>query len=142
MKNNKITIFAYIDASIEKTWEHYTKPEHIVNWNFAADTWHCPWAESDLRKGGRFSSRMEAKDGSFGFDFAGTFDEVKPLELIRYTLGDNRKVEVYFEQPYENKTKVLIIFEPELQNPPEMQQQGWQAILDNFRKYTEAFQDI
>lgn len=138
MKDNTITIDADIAASVEKVWDHYTKPEHIVHWNFAADTWHCPKAESDFREGGKFSSRMEAKDGSFGFDFGGSFDEIIPLKLICYTLGDDRKVEVYFEEINEKKSKVIIDFEPELQNPPEMQQQGWQAILDNFKKYTEV----
>lgn len=131
-----ITIETTVNAPIEKVWEYWGKPEHITKWNNASDDWHTPHAENDLRKGGKFSSRMEAKDGSFGFDFGGIYDEVRKNEYIEYTLGDGRKVKVNFTANG-NETKVTECFEIEGQNPAEMQRAGWQAILDNFKKYTE-----
>lgn len=134
---NMITVETTVDAPAEKVWEYWTKPEHITKWSYASDDWHTPFAENDLRKGGKFSSRMEAKDGSLGFDFGGVYDEVKTNELIAYTLGDGRKVEVIFS-PAGNKTKVVETFEAETENPVEMQKGGWQAIMDNFKKYAES----
>lgn len=134
-----ITIETTVNAPVEKLWESWTKPEHITQWNHASDDWHSPWAKNDLRKGGEFSARMEAKDGSTGFDFRGIYDEVKPNEYIEYTLGDGRKVKVSFT-PLGNTTKVIESFEAETSNPVEMQKAGWQAILDNFKKYTESRQ--
>ena len=132
-----ITIENTVNAPVEKVWECWTKPEHITQWNNASDDWHTPHAENDLRMGGSFVSRMEAKDGSMGFDFDGVYDEVKTNELITYTIGDGRKVSIIFKSNG-NTTKVAEIFEAEEQNPVEMQKDGWQAILDNFKKYTES----
>src|SRR5215213_10142836 len=132
-----LVVESTINAPVEKVWDYWTKPEHITKWNNASDDWHTPRAENDLRTGGRFSSRMEARDGSMGFDFGGTYDAVTPHELIAYTLGDGRKVTVQFA-PDGNGTSVIEQFEAENQNPVEMQQTGWQAILDNFKAYTES----
>jgi uncharacterized protein YndB with AHSA1/START domain len=131
-----ITVENMINAPVEKVWENWTKPEHIVKWNQASDDWHTTKAENDLRKGGKFSSRMEAKDGSFGFDFGGVYDEVKTNEYIEYTIGDGRKVNIYFTSEG-NKTNVVQEFEAESTNPIEMQKGGWQAIMNSFKKYTE-----
>lgn len=133
----KITTETTVNKNIDKVWNAWTEPEHITNWNFASPEWCCPKAENDLRKGGRFSSRMEAKDSSMGFNFGGTYDEVVPNEKIKYTLDDGRKVEITFA---DTDTGIVITetFEPESQNPVEMQRQGWQAILDNFKKYVES----
>ncbi|GAB2811715.1 SRPBCC family protein [Ferruginibacter profundus] len=132
-----LTIAATINAPVQKVWAYWTTPKDIVQWNAASDDWHTTKAENDLRVGGHFSSRMEAKDGSFGFDFGGVYDAVTPGEYIEYTLGDGRKVKINFT-PVGDTTKVVSNFEAESQNPVEMQQGGWQAILDNFKKYTEA----
>ncbi len=131
-----ITVTAIINAPIEKVWNYWTAPEHITQWCHASDDWHAPHAENDIRVGGKFITRMEAKDGSFGFDFNGIYDEVKINELISYAIEDGRKVSITFEGNA-NKTTVTEIFEPEDQNPRDMQQAGWQAILDNFKKYVE-----
>lgn len=131
-----ITVENTVIASVEKVWEYWTKPEHIKKWNFASDDWHTPYAENDLRTGGKFISRMEAKDGSFGFDFEGVYDEVKENKYIEYSLGDGRKVKTTFKGNG-NETKIVETFDPEAENPIEMQRGGWQAILDNFKKYTE-----
>ena len=132
-----LTVEATVNAPVEKVWEFWGKPEHITKWCAASDDWHTPHAENDLRTGGAFSSRMEAKDGSFGFDFGGVYDEVRDNEYIGYTLGDGRKVQITFT-PQGDQTKVTESFEAENENPIEMQQGGWQAIMDNFKKYTEA----
>ena len=132
-----ITVEANVNAPIEKVWELCTKPEHITKWNNASDDWHTPRAENDLRPGGKFLSRMEAKDGSFGFDFGGVYDEIKTNELISYTMDDGRKAKITFTKNG-NTTKVIETFEAENENPIEMQKGGWQAILNNFKKYTET----
>jgi uncharacterized protein YndB with AHSA1/START domain len=134
----KVTVEANIHAPIERVWEMWTKPEHIIKWNNASDGWHSPKAENDLREGGKFMCRMEAKDGSAGFDFAGTYDEVAGEDFISYTMDDGRKVEVSFEDEGNGKTHITETFETEDQNPVEMQREGWQAILNNFKKYVEA----
>ena len=134
-----LTVENTINAPVEKVWEYWTKPEHITQWNNASDDWHTPWAKNDLRQGGSFSARMEAKDGSMGFDFGGVYDAVKPNEYIEYTLGDGRKVKIFFTSKG-NTTKVVESFEAENTHSLEMQQGGWQAIMDNFKKYTEAHQ--
>ncbi|GAB4493132.1 MAG: SRPBCC family protein [Raineya sp.] len=136
MNTTKITISAWVNANKQKVWDYYTQPEHITQWNFALDTWHCPYASNDLRVGGRYVARMEAKDGSFGFDFEGTYNEVVSGEKLVFTMPDQRVVQVNFKE-LNNKTQVTVTFDAENQNPVEMQQQGWQAILDNFKKYTE-----
>lgn len=132
-----ITVETIVNAPIEKVWKFWTAPEHITKWNTATDEWHSPRAENDLRPGGKFVYRMEAKDGSFGFDFEGVYDQVKPQELIEYTLGDNRKVIIHFTTSGD-ATKVVETFEAEGTNAIEMQRSGWQAIIDNFKKYTEG----
>lgn len=133
----EVYIAATINGPIEKVWKFWTFPEHITQWNHASDGWHSPRAENDLRPGGKFNFRMEAKDGSFGFDFTGTYDEVKPHQQIIYTIGDGRKVKVNFSGSAD-QTKVVSIFEAETTNPVEMQRDGWQAILNNFKKYVES----
>jgi uncharacterized protein YndB with AHSA1/START domain len=137
MSNTKITIEATINASVDTVWDGWTKPEHITKWNFASDDWHCPRASNDLRAGGKFNTRMEAKDGSFGFDFEGVYDEVIHHRRIAYTIADGRKVVTTFENQ-NGKTKVITIFEAETENAIELQQQGWQAILNNFARYAET----
>ena len=132
-----ITVENTVRAPLEKVWKFWTEPEHIKNWNNASEDWHTPYAENDLQVGGKFISRMEAKDGSFGFDFGGVYDDVRVNEYIEYTLGDGRKVKISFSGQ-ENETKVVETFEPESTNSLEMQRGGWQAILDNFKKYTET----
>ena len=136
-KKQTITVENTIKAPVKKVWDYWSGPEHIKKWNSASDDWHTPRAENDLRVGGSFVSRMEAKDGSMGFDFGGTYDEVKEHEYIEYTIGDGRKVKVRFSGKG-NTTKVVVNFEAEETNSVEMQRGGWQAILDNFKKYTEA----
>lgn len=137
MSNNTITVKALINAPIETVWKKWITPEDIMGWNNANDDWHTPYAENDARTGGKFKSTMAAKDGSFQFDFEGTYDLVEDLKRIEYTMPDGRKVQVVFEA-VENQTQVTETFDPEGTNPQEMQQAGWQAILDNFKKYVEA----
>lgn len=137
IKNNSVTIKTSIEAPIEKVWELWTMPEHIKNWNKATEDWQTTRAENDLRPGGKFVSRMEAKDGSMGFDFGGTYDMVDTDKLISYTLDDGRKVEIIFSSKG-NITKVTESFEVEDTNPIELQEGGWQSILDNFKKYAET----
>jgi uncharacterized protein YndB with AHSA1/START domain len=132
-----ITVQATVNAPVEKVWAYWSGPEHIIKWNNASDDWHTTAAKNDLRVGGQFSARMEAKDGSFGFDFGGTYDEVKTNELIAYTMGDGRKVKVIFTKEG-NATKVVETFEAENTHSIEMQRGGWQNIMDSFKKYTEA----
>lgn len=132
----KVTVQAVIQAPVEKVWRYWTEPEHITKWNQASDDWHAPRAENDLRVGGKFVTRMEAKDGSMGFDFGGEYDEVKQHEVIAYTMGDGRRVDIAFTAQG-NETKVVEIFDAESSHPVEFQQAGWQAIMDNFKKYTE-----
>jgi uncharacterized protein YndB with AHSA1/START domain len=138
-KKTVITVENILNVPVEKVWEFWTKPEHIIKWNNASDDWHTTHAENDLQVGSSFVFRMEAKDGSMGFDFGGVYDEVRTYEYIEYTMGDGRKVKVTFT-PQGNKTKVVESFEAENTHSPELQQGGWQAILDNFKKYTEASQ--
>lgn len=132
----KVTVESIINAPVEKVWKYWSEPEHIKNWCSASPDWHVPFAENDLQDGGKFSTRMEAKDGSFGFDFDGIYDQVKTNELIEYTMSDGRKVDIHFTVSG-NETKVVETFDAESTNPVEMQRSGWQAILDNFKKYTE-----
>ncbi|MBI1307033.1 MAG: activator of HSP90 ATPase [Bacteroidetes bacterium] len=132
----KITIQTIVNADVQKAWDYYNKPEHIVHWNFASDDWHCPSAEVDLRVGGMMKSRMEAKDGSFGFDFGANYNVVENLKKIVYTIPDGRVVEITFNDQ-SGKTEIIIVFDAESINPVEMQKSGWQAILNNYSKYTE-----
>lgn len=131
-----ITVGVQVNAPVEKVWQLWTGPEHIVKWNSASDDWHTPRATNDLRVGGRFVSHMAAKDGSMGFDFGGTYTEVKTHKLIKYTMDDNRKATVTFT-PNEKGVQVTVEFDAEAINPVEMQRGGWQAISDSFKKYAE-----
>ena len=135
MDKSRITVQTRINADLQKVWKHWTDPKHIVNWNFASDDWQCPRADNDLQPGGKFSWRMEAKDGSMGFDYAGTYQVVEELLLIEKTLDDGRKVRISFTEK-EGITEVIEEFEPD-ENDLEMQRMGWQLILDNFKKNVE-----
>lgn len=133
----KVTVEATVNAPIEKVWQYWSAPEHITQWNFAIDSWQCPSATNDLREGGSFTSRMEAKDGSFGFDFGGVYTKVEEHKIIEYAMSDGRTVQVNFYAE-NNATRVVETFDAENENDIEMQRGGWQAILDNFKKYAEA----
>ena len=137
MENTAITIEAKINAPITKVWQYWNEPEYIKQWAFAADTWHAPHAENDLRVGGKFTTTMAAKDGSVSFDFEGTYTEVIENELIAYEMGDGRKVKITFSEQ-DGVTHVVETFDPENENPLEMQRDGWQAILNNFKKLAES----
>ena len=132
-----ITIEAEVNAPIEKVWNSWTSPEHIVQWNHASDDWHCPKAENDVRPGGKFSSTMAAKDGSFSFDFRGIHTAVKENSLIESEMGDGRKMKIAFENKGD-KTLITESFEAEGENSLELQRGGWQLILNNFKKHTES----
>lgn len=136
-KAEQITVTATVNAPIEKVWKAWTTPADITQWCNASDDWHAPKAENDLRPGGSFSTRMEARDGSFGFDWGGVYDEVETNKVIAYTMEDGRKCRITFTADGDT-TKVVESFDPETQNPIDMQRDGWQAILNNFKKYTEA----
>ncbi len=133
-----LTVETTISAPVEKVWELWTDPKHIKNWNKASHDWHTPKAENDLRVGGKFLCRMEARDGSSGFDFSGEYDEIKTHRLIAYTTEDGRKVKISFNGNGD-QTEVVESFEPEKTNSPEMQREGWQAILESFKHYVETF---
>jgi uncharacterized protein YndB with AHSA1/START domain len=134
---NFITVQATIKAPIDKVWKFWTDPKHITQWCNASDDWHAPFAENDLRVGGKFKTTMAAKDGSVSFDFPGVYTQVELNKSIAYTIEDGRTVQITFSSEG-NDTKVVESFEAESVNPLEMQKGGWQAILDNFKKYTEA----
>ena len=133
----QITVTTLVEAPIEHVWECWTNPDHIMEWNHASDDWHCPAATNDLTIGGTFSSTMSANDGSMSFDFEGTYTDIVEHERIEYSLADDRHISVTFEEEGD-KIRVTEVFDAENENPIEMQQAGWQAILDNFRDYTEA----
>lgn len=135
-ESKTITVEANVNAPIEKTWNYWNEPQHIINWCFASADWCVPKAENDLRTNGTFTTRMEAKDGSFGFDFGGTYTNVELHKVIEYKMTDNRKVKITFESNG-YATTVTETFDPENENPVEMQRGGWQAILNNFKKYCE-----
>jgi uncharacterized protein YndB with AHSA1/START domain len=137
MEKNTITVAVTVNAPLSKTWETWTSPEHIVNWNNASSDWHTPFAENDLVEGGRFKSTMAAKDGSMSFDFEGTYTKVEVHQLIEYTLDDKREVKITFES-LGDSTRVTESFDAESSHSTEMQKDGWQAILDNFKAYTES----
>jgi len=132
----KITVEKLVKAPVAIVWNAYTTPADIVQWNAASDDWHTTKASVDLRVGGEFSSRMEAKDGSFGFDFAGTYTQIEPEKLIAYAFGDRAAVVEFL--PAADGVNVRVTFDAESQNPAEMQRSGWQAILDNFARHVEA----
>lgn len=132
----KITVDALINADAKKVWNYYTQPEHITQWNFAAADWHCPRAENDMKVGGTYKARMEAKDGSFGFDFVAVYSEIVEGKEFTHEFG-GRTATVRFDD-LGGQTKVMVSFDPEEQNPVEMQRGGWQAILNNFKQYVES----
>ena len=133
----KITVESTINAPVEKVWQYWNEPQHITKWCQANDDWHAPYADNDLQKGGSFKTTMAAKDGSFQFDFGGVYDEVDMYKLIEYTMGDGRKVKITFTSNGDT-THVVETFDAESTNSAELQEQGWQAILNNFRNYTES----
>jgi len=135
--NVVVTIETTVRKPAAEVWAYWTEPRHITQWCSANDDWHAPRAENDVRVGGKFVTRMEAKDGSFGFDFGGVYDEVRINEFLSYTMEDGRKVAVSFIAQ-EDGTKVVETFDAEATNSVDMQRAGWQAILDNFKKYSES----
>lgn len=132
-----ITVQTKIQASIDKVWELWTLPEHITKWNSASEDWHTPYAENDLKVGGKFKYTMAAKDGSMRFDFIGRYSDIQEKALIAYTMDDGRRAKVIFEVQGDD-VEIRESFDPETENSEAMQQQGWQAILDNFKKYVES----
>lgn len=132
-----VSVQTKIDAPLDIVWKLWTTPEDITKWNSASEDWHSPRAENDLRPGGKFNFRMEAKNGKEGFDFWGVYDNIIPKERIEYTMGDSRKVSVLFSKS-NGKTRIIENFEPESENPVEMQHDGWQSILNNFKRYAEV----
>ncbi|MBX5439181.1 MAG: SRPBCC family protein [Thermoflavifilum sp.] len=132
----QITVQTTVDAPMQQVWDYWSLPEHIMQWNHALDSWHCPFAENDLRVGGKFRYRMEAKDGTMGFDFEGVYDEVIPFTKISYTMPDGRRAITTFED-LNGQIQVTTTFDAEQVNPLQMQKAGWQAILDNFKNYVE-----
>ena len=136
-KRTTITVQTLVNAPVSIVWMRWTNPQDIIQWNAASDDWHTTQAENNLHIGGGFSSRMEAKDGSMGFDFYGVYGNVVLHRKIEYTLGDDRRVTILFNEK-ENQTEVIETFEAEDTNSVELQRGGWQAILDNFKKYVES----
>lgn len=134
---DSITVEVFIDAGMEKVWQYFTDTEHIKNWYFASDKWHCPDAANDFVVDGKFLIRMEAKGGTLGFDFKGTNKEIIEFEEIKYILDDGRRVKVEFKH-VGDKIHVVETFEPETQNDRKLQKEGWQNILNNFKKYVES----
>jgi uncharacterized protein YndB with AHSA1/START domain len=136
MSQSKITIQATINATAKKVWDYYTSPNHIIHWNFADPSWHCPGAENDMRIGGTYKARMEARDGSFGFDFEAVYTEISEGKYFAYEFG-GRRATVQFND-LGSETEVVVSFDPENEHPVDMQQAGWQAILNNFKTYSES----
>lgn len=137
LNTKTITVETTVNAPVQKAWSFFTEPSHVTKWNSASEDWHTPSGENDLRVGGKFVYRMEAKDGSFGFDFGGIYDAVKENELIEYTMSDGRKVQVKFIEQ-DQATRVVETFDAEEVHSIELQRGGWQAIMDNFKKYVES----
>lgn len=131
-----ITVKCKVETSIDVVWKLWTIPEHIIKWNYASDDWHTSYAENDLRVGGKFISTMASKDGTVSFNFEGEYTKVENHSLIEYKLNDDRKVDIYFIV-LEDGVEIIESFEPENENPEEMQREGWQAILNNFKKHVE-----
>ncbi len=136
-EKENISVETTIEAPLEKVWKCWITPEDIVQWNNASDDWYTPKADNDLTEGGEFVYKMEARDGSFSFDFSGTYKKIEEKQLLEYALIDGRKVSVVFEESGD-ETKVTETFEPEAENSVDTQREGWQAILDNFKKYVES----
>jgi uncharacterized protein YndB with AHSA1/START domain len=135
METTKITVTATINADAKKVWDYYTKPEHIVNWNFADPSWHCPKATNEMKIGGTYNARMEAKDGSFGFDFEAVYTAINAFKSFTYVFGGRGATVTFTENNM--LTEVEVVFDAESENPIEMQRGGWQAILNNFKNYVE-----
>lgn len=133
----RITVSALVNKPVADVWNTWTEPKHIMQWNAASDDWHCPKAANDLRTGGKFSSTMAARDGSFSFDFEGVYEDVQLHKRIAYTMADGRTCEILFT-PENGGTRVVESFDAETQNSVEMQQAGWQAILDRFKAHAES----
>ncbi len=133
----KVTVETTIDAPIVTVWECWTEPDCIMQWNAASDDWHTPSSTNDLREGGKFTARMEAKDGSVGFDFGGTYTKVIDHRQIDYTMDDGRTVSITFDE-HDGHTHITETFDAETENSVEMQQAGWQSILDNFKEHVES----
>lgn len=133
----KITVETAINADLNKVWEAWNNPVDIRQWNTAQDDWHTTQSSVDLREGGKFRSRMEAKDGTEGFDFEGTYTRIKPHQIIEYRMSDGREVKVEFVESV-GQVRVKETFDAETENPPALQRTGWQAILDSFRRHVEA----
>ena len=136
MNATKIMVEVIVNANTTKVWDYYTNPRHIINWNFADPSWHCPTAENDMKVGGVYKARMEAKDGSFGFDFETVYTDIVVGKEFSYQFG-GRFANVRFDS-LGNETTIVVAFDPENENPIEIQKGGWQAILNNFKKYVEA----
>jgi len=135
--NEIITVETNINAPIDKIWQYWNEPEHITKWCFASDDWHAPSATNDLTVGGKLNTRMESKDGAHGFDFEATYTEIIPFEKIQYEMSDGRKVEVVFKKE-DMGYRIIETFDAENENPIEVQRDGWQAILNNFKRYVET----
>lgn len=135
MSSSKITVRATIDSDAKKVWDYYNNPKHIINWNFADPSWHCPKAENDMRIGGTYKARMEAKDGSFGFDFEAIYSNITEGKNFTYEFGGRTATVDFID--LSDQTEVAITFDPETENSIELQRSGWQSILDSFKKYTE-----
>jgi uncharacterized protein YndB with AHSA1/START domain len=136
-KKTNITVETTVNAPVQNVWASWSEPKHITKWCQASDDWHAPYAENDLKTNGKFKTTMAAKDGSMSFDFDGVYSNVQPYKLIEYAVADGRKVSISFDGD-DKKTKITETFEAETTNPIEMQRGGWQAILDNFKSYTES----
>ncbi len=134
---NQITIETTINTPVEKVWNYFTNPEHIIHWNYASEDWHTPKTENDLQVGGKYFARMEAKDGSAGFDLIGTYTTVEEFKKTEYIMGDRKVINEFISQD-DGNTKVIITFDAEEENPLEFQKAGWQAILDNFKAYVTS----
>ncbi len=132
-----IAVSALVKADLDRAWSCYTEPERVTRWNFASPDWRCPRASNDLRPGGSFSFRMESRDGKTGFDFGGVYEAVVPKAYLSYRMGDGRTAQVIFH-PFLSEVLVTVIFDPESSNSIELQRSGWQAILDNYKAFTEA----
>ena len=132
----KISVEVIVNKGLDHVWKYWTKPDHILNWNHASDDWHTVRAENELKVGGKFSYRMEAKDGSFGFDFESNYEVVNEKQELTYIMSDGRRATTIF-QSKELETKVTITFDPENENPIELQKSGWQSILNNFKTFSE-----
>jgi uncharacterized protein YndB with AHSA1/START domain len=136
IERTAITVEATVNAPVDKVWKYWNEPAHITQWCAASDDWHAPYAENDLRKDGKFKTTMAAKDGSFSFDFEGVYTKVEPNKAIEYTMSDGRKVSITFSGQGDG-THVTETFDAENENPADMQRDGWQAILNNFKTHTE-----